>query len=139
MHKTEKSRPAASPAEREAESTGTNTSFPVSDNNTEKTETQAAFFIASLLPCGEENAIKTKELLRLTGFSTSRELQEQIHAERRAGALILSKCHDGGGYFMPSEGERGKTEIRAFERTLRRRAANTFAALKAAKAALKEG
>lgn len=139
MQKTEKTRPAASPAERETESTGINTPFPMTNDSTDKKETQEPFIIAALLPRGAQNAVKTKELLRITGIKTARELQLLIAEERRAGALILSKSDSSGGYFLPSEGEQGKAEIRAFERTLHARAANTFAALKAAKAALKDG
>ena len=75
-------------------------------------------------------------IVSIRGFA--RELQQEIREERAAGALILSKTNDGGGYFLPSEGEQGKAEIQAFISTLHARAANTFAALKAAKAALKE-
>lgn len=101
-------------------------------------QTEKKFFVAGLLHRGADNAITTKELLRRSGFSTARELQQEIREERDAGAVILSKTNAGGGYFLPSEGEKGTAEIEAFIKTLHARAANTFAALKAAKAALKE-
>ena len=101
-------------------------------------QAEKKFFIAELLHHGADNAITTRELLRRSGFATARELQQEIREERAAGALILSKTNDGGGYFLPSEGEQGKAEIQAFISTLHARATNTFAALKAAKAALKD-
>lgn len=99
-------------------------------------QTGKKYIVAELLHHGADNAITTKELLRRSGFATARELQQEIREERAAGALILSKTSEGGGYFLPSEGAQGTAEIEQFIRTLHARAANTFAALKAAKAAL---
>lgn len=92
--------------------------------------------VKSLLHKGEENAISTKALLRLTGFSTARVLQSVIMREREAGALILSTARNGGGYFLPDDGEKGKHEIAAFAQTLHARAINTIRILKSAKRAL---
>ncbi len=85
---------------------------------------------------GEQNAISSTELVRLTGFKSVRELQNEIARERETGALILSTCRNGGGYFLPSPGEAGRREISAFVATLRARAINTLRALKAAREAL---
>lgn len=63
-------------------------------------------------------------------------LMTEIAREREAGALILSTCRNGGGYFLPSDGDAGKREIAAFVATLRARALNTLRALKAAREAL---
>lgn len=92
--------------------------------------------IEKMLPIGENNAIRTKELVKMTGCRNARELQSKIEAERLNGALILSKASAGGGYFLPSEGETGKREISAYIRTLKARAINTFRTLKTARRAL---
>lgn len=81
---------------------------------------------------GASHAIRTAELARLAGFSNARGLQAQIEAERGGGALIVSKCSDGGGYYIAGN----RAELKAFERTLRRRALGTLRTLKAARLAL---
>lgn len=92
--------------------------------------------VESLLLEGEENATPSSELVRLTGCKSVRELQNQIAHERETGALILSTCRGGGGYFLPAPGEAGQREIAAFVTTLRARALNTLKVLKAAREAL---
>lgn len=92
--------------------------------------------IESLLLEGEENAIPSNQLVKMGQFKSVRELQALIAREREAGALILSTCRGGGGYFLPSAGEAGKREIAAFVATLRARALNTLRALKTAREAL---
>lgn len=94
--------------------------------------------IEPLLPRGEENALSTAELVRVTGFKSARELQKVIEAERAQGALILSVSGRDGGYFLPSEGEAGVREISRFVATLQARALNTLRSLRAAKAALEQ-
>lgn len=93
-------------------------------------------FVESLLLQGEENALPSSELVRLTGFRSVRELQNEIAHEREAGAVILSTCRNGGGYFLPSPGDAGKHEIAAFVATLQARALNTLRVLKTAREAL---
>ena len=88
--------------------------------------------ISDLLPEGRENAIPAKELARLAGLSSVRELQKKIAHERARGAVILSTCESGGGYFRPAS----RDEIRDFINTLESRARNTRCALHSAKAAL---
>ena len=109
--------------------------IPFNDFNTPKPQQQESVF--SLLPQGEGNAIRAAELTRLCGFKTTRELQHAIAHEREAGALILSTCRSGGGYYRPSDGAEGKREISAFVSTLASRAINTLRALKAARRELK--
>lgn len=92
--------------------------------------------IERLLLHGQENAQSVEELAKLAGLRSTRELQLQIAREREAGALILSTCRGGGGYFLPSDGEAGQREIGAFVATLRARAINTLRVLKAAREAL---
>ena len=90
--------------------------------------------IYELLPQGEQNAVPTRDLVKITGFRSARDLQLQVAHEREEGKLILSTCK--GGYFLPSDGEQGMAEIAAFVATLHSRAINTLRALRAAKAAL---
>lgn len=87
------------------------------------------FVVKEALQEGKENAISAIDLCTYLGFDSIRELQKEIARERKAGAVILSTCQDGGGYFIPSTDQ----EVRQFIRTLENRARNTFAALKSAK------
>ena len=82
---------------------------------------------------GASHALRTVELARLAGFSNARGLQAQIEAERTNGALICSRCSNGGGYYIPGS----RAELVAFERTLRRRALGTLRTLKATRRALR--
>lgn len=107
--------------------------IPVMHCNTDREKPQAIF---DLLPQGEGNAVRSKQLAALMGVRTVRELQTLIAAEREEGKLILSTCRNGGGYYRPSPGAAGHAEISAYCHTLRARALNTLRALKAAKMAL---
>lgn len=89
------------------------------------------FVIAGLLPVGKDNAISTKELVRITGCSSSRDLQQRISEERRAGAIICSATK--GGYFIPANRE----EMQGFYMVLKNRARNTLGVLKSVRRALK--
>lgn len=88
------------------------------------------FVIAGLLPLGKENAISTEDLVKLTGCSSARELQQYIAQERKAGALICSSTT--GGYFYPET----RREIAEFRRSLKSRAENTLVAIESAEKAL---
>lgn len=92
------------------------------------------FVVTGVLQEGKENAISAKELCDRLGFSSPRDLQYQISRERQAGAVILSTCQDGGGYFIPESNQ----EVRQFIRTLENRAKNTFAALRSARRFLRQ-
>ncbi len=85
---------------------------------------------------GKRNAIASQRLADLVGCKSVRELQEVIAAERAAGAVILSTCQNGGGYYLPCVGD--KKEVMDFIRTLQSRAENTLCALDSAKAYLKQ-
>ena len=92
--------------------------------------------IYDILPEGQQNAISRRELMTLTGLS-DRALRLKIAAERRSGALILSSVEQGSsGYFKPEPGNAG--ELRRFIASMSHRGRETFAVLKAAKAALAE-
>lgn len=91
---------------------------------------KADYPIVSLLPVGKENAISTVELVRLTGCTSARELQQYIAAEHKRGAVICSSTT--GGYFLPAN--RGETA--EFCKALENRARNTFVAIQSARRAL---
>ncbi len=91
---------------------------------------KADYHIASLLPVGKENAISTAELVRLTGCTSARELQQHIASERKAGAVICSSS--AGGYFLPANHE----EMAEFCKILENRAKNTLMALRSTRRAL---
>lgn len=128
MNKEETSRPLL-----EQETGQAKSNISISDNTTNCSSGQTVF---DLLPCGENNAVSSKELAKMVGAASVRELQSMIASERGNGALILSTCRSGGGYYRPSSGAEGQAEIAAFIRTLRARALNTLAAIKAARKAL---
>lgn len=109
--------------------------IPLQHCTTPSQPAQASVFYR--LPQGEENAVQAKELARQCGFKSARDLQHEIALEREAGALILSTCRHGGGYYRPADGEDGKREINAFVGTLASRALNTLKALRAARRELK--
>ena len=88
------------------------------------------FVIARLLPIGKENAISTEELVRVTGCTSSRELQQYIAQERKRGALICSSTT--GGYFQPAT----RHELEEFCKSLENRAGNTIVAIQGARSAL---
>lgn len=134
MTEKRKAHPAGSAAERAKVGTALTGKIPCNDLTTSVIKKQG--LIESLLLQGEENAIASSDLVNLTGVKSVRELQLIIAQEREAGALILSTCRGGGGYFLPSDGEVGKREIAAFVATLRARALNTLRALKTAREAL---
>lgn len=55
--------------------------------------------IFDLLQPGSENGLTLSDLVRLTG-ADERSIRRRIHAERKAGKLILSDCKSG--YFLPT-------------------------------------
>ena len=92
------------------------------------------FVVMEALHTGKENAITAQNLCTYLGFNSVRELQNEIARERKAGAVILSTCQEGGGYFLPSDDR----EVRQFIRTLENRANNTFEALHSARSYLRQ-
>lgn len=92
-------------------------------------------FIESILPTGKENAVSTADLLKITGLSDRRTLQQIIERERRNGALILSRSSSPGGYYLPANQE----ELETFYRVNRAKALSTLRTLKPARLALKDG
>ena len=85
---------------------------------------------------GKKNATASQTLADLAGCKNVRELQEVIAQERAAGAVILSTCGRGGGYFLPIPGNR--REVVEYIQTLRSRAKNTLVAIESAEEYLKQ-
>ena len=125
---------AATLTEATAEMTACRASIPTFNCTTAEEGRQSK--IEPFLTRGAQNAIPSKTLAKMAGCSSVRQLQSVIAAEREAGAVILSTCRNGGGYYLPANGPDGREEILAYTRTLRARAVNTFHALKSARAAL---
>ncbi len=69
------------------------------------------------IPTGSENAILGRELARLTHLSV-RTVKNKIKSFRRKGVLILSQS--SGGYFYPSEGEKGREEAERYIKMMKR-------------------
>ena len=131
MNENKRSRPSVAAPRRQME-TAVLSETTISQNNYTKACQQEQGFIESLLPQGETKALSSKELVQLAGFRSVRELQAEIARERESGALILSTCRNGGGYFIPSAGAEGTREMCAFVATLKARAFHTLKALKTA-------
>lgn len=98
------------------------------------TDRTLPFVVMEALHTGKENAISAQELCNCLGFNSVRDLQHEISRERNAGAVILSTCQDGGGYFLPENDH----EVRQFIKTLESRAKNTFLALRSARGFLRQ-
>lgn len=135
MSETKKARPGeATPGARQDENAAFGeAAFSTINCTTGQPQMQTIF---DLLPQGEQNAISSKSLAEIVGAPSVRELQSRVAVERENGALILSTCRGGGGYFRPSPGNEGRAEIEKYIRTLRMRALNTLRVLRSAKEAV---
>ena len=71
--------------------------------------------IFDILPQGEENALPGSEIDRLLGI-TPRERRAQASRELAQGLMTLYTSEPPGGYFRPSDGEKGRADIRSEER-----------------------
>ncbi len=83
------------------------------------------------LSVGRENAVPLKQLAKQLGFRSVRDLQKQVEAERKAGAVILSDSQ-GAGYYLSDDPE----ELAKFTQRMERRAKNTLNAVRSAQLAL---
>ena len=86
--------------------------------------------IADLLKRGKENAIPTKDLVKMSGSMSVRHLQQRIAQDREEGAIICSGSKQG--YWLP----KNRKEIEEFCATMDKRAKNIFNATKSARRAL---
>lgn len=89
-----------------------------------------SFPIMDILPVGKENAISTANLVKITGCTSPRDLQERIARERGAGAVICSGS--GSGYWRA----KNRQELLEFVHCMDARAKNTLASTRSAKRAL---
>lgn len=137
MMESKKTAPSAATLRAEAETAAGQAAISKDHSNTVAAGRQAGF-VERLLPHGAAHAIPTAALVALCGFRSARELQRQIERERMTGALILSRSGDGGGYYLPDDGEAGRREIAAFVRTVNARAVNSLRTLQTARRALKQ-
>lgn len=90
--------------------------------------------IVEFLKKGKQNAIPSKQLAKMTGCGSVRDLRDLVAKERQRGAVILSTSRNSGGYYLPADAE----EVREFVRTLDARARHTFLALRSARKYLRE-
>ena len=138
MNNRKRTRPAGGTAEQADQEKRRDSGNSYYNSSTGSTCGQDDGMIYSLLLEGAENAIPSKELARMAGLRSVRQLQDEIAQERDAGAVILSTCRNGGGYYLPAEGDTGRREIEEYVRTLKSRALNTLRAIRSARAALSD-
>lgn len=93
--------------------------------------------IFDVLPQGEENAIPGAEVERLLGIS-ARERRAEAARELDEGLLVLYSSQHPGGYFRPSDGEKGREEIRRFREREAARARAVNRKVRAVDAVLKQ-
>lgn len=79
--------------------------------------------IADLIPKGRENAILLNDLGRVTGLNT-RTVKRLVQDLRDDGEVILSSA--GGGYFYPTEDERGLEEVTRYINMMEQQAKSRF-------------
>ena len=85
--------------------------------------------ICDILPQGEENAISGAEIEKRLGIS-GRERRAETARELNEGLLVLSSSRHPGGFFRPSDGEKGREEIQRFYYQEHSRAMATMKKLK---------
>lgn len=101
------------------------------DYNIEKLFSEEPYCtILSTLKTGKRNAVKKRELVRITELD-ERVFRKAIETLRRAGVCIIS---DAAGYYYPEN----RREIECYIRRVERTAKSHFYTLRAAKNALNE-
>ena len=74
--------------------------------------------VATVLPTGKGNALPGREIARLLGFRSAREVSAAVERERRLGLPICASCDAAApGYYMPESPE----ELTEYLGSLRRR------------------
>lgn len=95
--------------------------------------------ITRFLMHGEKNALTTATLLALTKLKNTRQLQQEIEAERKRGIPILTKPGADGGYFLPAaEPAAAIGECRRFVHFMRAKGLGCFRSLRPAKKLMAE-
>lgn len=102
----------------------------ISQQNNNSLSEKRCFPIRDILPVEKENAVSTADLVKITGGTSARDLQERIAFERNAGAVICSGA--GSGYWRA----KNRQELLEFVHCMDARAKNTLAATRSAKRAL---
>ena len=110
---------------------GNNITKDIFDYSTKRMKEQG--IVEKYLKKGAENAISGKALVNMIGCRSTRQLQLLVSKERQHGALILSSEE---GYYLPSDGMKGREELTRFIATYRSMALSTLKVLNAAKKAL---
>lgn len=95
----------------------------MSDNKTKK-------LLMDLIPRGEESAVSVPTLAKILG-TNERDIRKQVSNLRTQGELILSSAR---GYFRPAT----VGELRRFVSAMTKRGRATFAAVAAARKALRQ-
>ena len=93
--------------------------------------------IYDVLPQGEENALPGSEIDRLLDI-TPRERRAQASRELAQGLMTLYTSEPPGGYFRPSDGEKGRAETKRFREREAARARAINEKVRAADAVLKQ-
>ena len=93
--------------------------------------------IFDILPQGEEHALSGSEIDHLLGI-TPRERRAQASRELAQGLMTLYTSEPPGGYFRPSDGEKGRAEIKRFREREAARARAITEKVRAADAVLKQ-
>lgn len=74
--------------------------------------------VATVLPTGKGNALPGREIARLLGFRSAREVSAAVERERRLWVPICASCDAAApGYYMPETSE----ELAEYLCSLRRR------------------
>ena len=90
--------------------------------------------IKELLKYGKENITTTEELMQLTKINDTREIQWIVQKERQDGAVILSTCGNGGGYWLPNT----ESELKEFIKSMNKRKSEIDKSTESARKLLRE-
>ena len=87
------------------------------------------FPVCEHLGRGESEAIKSRQLTKICGYSHVRVLQSEIRRERLLGALIMSSA---AGYFLPAD----LSDVERYVASMKSRAVSDFQVIESAKKAI---
>ena len=105
------------------------------------TPDQKQGIVSQYLSEGHKNAVPCRELVKLCGCRSARELRSAIENERKQGSLILSSNE---GYFLPSRddsgeiAEEGYREMKSYYHRMRGIAIGTLSSSKLIYRAIKD-
>ena len=90
--------------------------------------------VSAVLLKGAENAIRGADLVKIVGYRSDRRLRKLVAKEQRSGSPSLSS--PSVGYFLPSEGNRGREEAARFVSRMERMGGRRLGGLNAVQAIL---